>query len=107
MKKSILGVDRHPLRALVACAAIGASALSAEAANLFTRLYSFGDSLTDPVLPDLLLDPATTAYWDGIHPTAAVHQIIAAEASSSVPESSVGLLAMLACGLMLVVRRRV
>ncbi len=55
----------------------------------------------------LLLDPATTAYWDGIHPTTAVHQIIAAEAWSSIPEPSVGLLAMLGCGLMLVVRRRV
>lgn len=56
--------------------------------------------------PDLALDPATTAYWDGVHPTTAVHQIFAEQAFNSIPEPSMGILVVVAAGLLAGRRRR-
>lgn len=64
-------------------------------------------NLTDPVFPDLTLDPATSAYWDDVHPTVAVHGIFAREAATvvGIPEPSSALLA-LASSVLLMKRRR-
>lgn len=58
---------------------------------------------TDPVFPDLTLDPSETAYWDNVHPTTAVHRLYA---DSLTPEPSISLLSAIAMGLLTVRRSR-
>jgi outer membrane lipase/esterase len=64
-------------------------------------------NLVDPVFPDNTLDPATTAYWDDVHPTETVHGIFAHEAALTlgIPEPS-SLLLVLAAPVLLLRRQR-
>jgi outer membrane lipase/esterase len=63
-------------------------------------------NVTDPLYPGLTLDPGTTAYVDGIHPTTVVHRVFAQEALNSIPEPSTGMLSLVAIGLLARRRRR-
>ena len=64
-------------------------------------------NLFDPVFPANTLDPATSAYWDEVHPTETVYGIFAREAATTlgIPEPS-SLLLLLAGPLLLMRRRR-
>lgn len=65
------------------------------------------DNLFDPVFPDRILDPSTSAFWDDVHPTETVHGIFAREAANTlgIPEPS-SVLLMLTAPLFLIGRRR-
>lgn len=64
-------------------------------------------NLSDPVFPANTLDPATSAYWDDVHPTEVVHGIFALEAATvlGIPEPS-SLLLVLFAPVFLLGRRR-
>ncbi len=47
-------------------------------------LTNVTDMCFDSTVPSLCADPATYAFWDPIHPTAALHDILAAEAFAAV-----------------------
>lgn len=77
------------------------------AADLSTNPEKYGlTNGTDAVVPGFTLNPAFTAYWDGIHPTTVTHQIFAQEAFNSIPEPGTGTLAMVALTMGLVRRKR-
>ncbi len=78
--------------------------ISGRAAEIIDNPGTYGISnWTDPVFPDLTLDPNETVYWDGVHPTAIVHGFLAEEAfnslPTSIPEPSTGVLALFAFGI--------
>lgn len=54
---------------------------------------------------DCIADPDGHFFWDGIHPTAAGHALIAAAALRAVPEPSVPLLLLIGLGVLFRVRR--
>lgn len=64
-------------------------------------------NVVDPVFPDNLLDPTTTAFWDDLHPTQAVHEIFAREAAIAlgIPEPS-SIFLILASPALLMTRRQ-
>lgn len=66
--------------------------------------FGFGNS-ADACGAIAQADCSSYVFWDGLHPTAAMHQLIAESALAAVPEPASGLL-LLAGGLMLVTLRR-
>jgi outer membrane lipase/esterase len=66
--------------------------------------FGFGNA-TDACGAIAQADCSSYVFWDGLHPTAAMHHVIAEAALAAVPEPAPGLL-LLAGGLMLVTVRR-
>jgi outer membrane lipase/esterase len=77
--------------------------------QVFADPSAFG--LTDAIHacaydPACIADPSGTFFWDGIHPTAAGHAILAAAALRTVPEPGTALLVAIAALALLVSRHR-
>ncbi len=71
--------------------------------------YGFADSTSPCVsfLPDSPCDiPAEFVFWDGIHPTVAMHQVVAEQVIALLPVPGSWLLVILGAGVLGAVRRR-